>query len=89
MQARKLPGVREGRGLRQPLPASPSSLSHRLFSGALGAPVLSSEARTMVSASALRLGGSHRPDSCSPREKGEVVESPKETETLVNNPCGE
>ena len=43
----------------------------------------------MVSASALRLGGSHRPDSCSPREKGEVVESPKETETLVNSPCGE
>lgn len=43
----------------------------------------------MVSASADRPGGSPRPDSCSLREKGEAVESPKETETLLNSPCGE
>lgn len=86
MQARRLPGVRAGASTAFPrLPL----LSHRLFSGALSAPVASSEARTMVSASADRLGGSHRPDFCSLRGKGEAVESPKEMETLLNSPCGE
>lgn len=71
----KAPRGSGGRGLRQPLPAAPCALSHDTFSGALGARVRSSEARTMVSASADRLGGSPRPDYCSPpHETREAVE---------------
>nr|XP_021554433.1 uncharacterized protein LOC110588435 [Neomonachus schauinslandi]XP_045735503.1 uncharacterized protein LOC123847781 [Mirounga angustirostris] len=77
MQARRLPGVREGRGLRQQLPAAPCALSHDTFSLALRARVRSSEARTMVSASADRLGGSPRPTPVRRVKRGRLWSHPR------------
>lgn len=59
----RLPGGREGWGFRRPLPAA--------FAGAFCAGVLSSEARTMVSAP--RTASEHRTalDSCSQLEKSQ------------------